>query len=657
VVTFRGAINYYRFDGDTTGLPTADFGCKSGMIGFPACYTPLTSITEVSGFGWYWNHFKRYWTTVPINIDTSLVKGRHNFKVGASMTQMVSTGENDQYGAGRIGFAARESGLPVAPSSGNGYASFLLGDIDNATVQTPIGNKWTARNWAFYAQDEYRVTPKLTLNYGLRWEVTQPIHEQYDRIGSFDPKVPNPAAGGRLGALSFWGDGPGRNSLKNTLETYWKAFGPRFGFAYSVTPKTVFRAYYGILYSPLTGDFTQGEGVPAYGFRAPLVLSTTDGGITSAFNWTPGFPNIIPSLPNTDPSQLNNSSVNYLNPLDNKPARSQNLGAAFEREAPGGLLVKVEYVGKWIHGLNRGSRPMNDFDLRYLSLGSLLSANINSDAARAAGIPVPYPGFNLSVAQALRPYPQFNNVSEISSRSQFSLYNAMLVSAQKRFSQGLTFLGGYTFSKQLTLGPVQALNLLDTGKAVMAFDRPQTLTFSYSYDLPFGPGKPFLSSSSGFLKQLVGGWQIAGSNIYTSGVPVAVSTRGSIPVLGAQWANRVPDVPIRTSVGCGDYQPNDASSRYMSINAFATPAAFTFGNTRTLSNVRDCGYMNENIAILKNFPINENWRVRFGTEFFNVFNRHIWGGINADVNNPDRFGRYSFATDPRTVQFHLKLDF
>jgi len=386
-------------------------------------------------------------------------------------------------------------------------------------------------------------------------------------------------------------------------------------------------------------------------------LSTTDGGITSAFNWSPGFPNIIPSLPNTDPAQLNNSSVSFLNPLDNKPGRSQNLGAAIERELPAGMLFKAEYVGKWIHGLNRGSRPMNDFDLKYLSLGSLLSANINSAAAQAAGIPIPYPGFNSSVAQALRPFPQFNNVSEISSRSQFSLYNAMLLTLHKRFSQGVTFLAGYTFSKQLTLGPTQALNLLNTGKTIMSFDRPQTLAISYSYDLPFGPGKKYLNSSSGVVKQLLGSWQIAGSNSYSSGVPIIVSTRGSIPVLGAQWANRVPDVPIQTGVGCGDYQPNVATSRYLNINAFGLPAAFTFGNTRTIPNVRDCGYMNENVSILKNFPITENWKVRFGAEFFNVFNRHIWGGMNADINNPDRFGRYSFATDPRTIQFHLKLDF
>ena len=233
----------------------------------------------------------------------------------------------------------------------------------------------------------------------------------------------------------------------------------------------------------------------------------------------------------------------------------------------------------------------------------------------------------------------------------------MLLTLHKRFSQGVTFLAGYTFSKQLTLGPTQALNLLNTGKTIMSFDRPQTLAISYSYDLPFGPGKKYLNSSSGVVKQLLGSWQIAGSNSYSSGVPIIVSTRGSIPVLGAQWANRVPDVPIQTGVGCGDYQPNVATSRYLNINAFGLPAAFTFGNTRTIPNVRDCGYMNENVSILKNFPITENWKVRFGAEFFNVFNRHIWGGMNADINNPDRFGRYSFATDPRTIQFHLKLDF
>jgi hypothetical protein len=159
------------------------------------------------------------------------------------------------------------------------------------------------------------------------------------------------------------------------------------------------------------------------------------------------------------------------------------------------------------------------------------------------------------------------------------------------------------------------------------------------------------------LKQIVGGWQIAGSHSYYSGVPVRVSTRASIPGMGAIWAVRVPDVPILTNVGCDSFEPSDPSGRYLNIGAFSTPAPFTFGNTRTLPNVRDCGYYTENLAVLKDFALTESVKLRFGGEFFNLFNRHAWGGLVTDINNPGLFGRFTSATDPRTVQLHLKVTF
>src|SRR4030095_12146654 len=140
------------------------------------------------------------------------------------------------------------------------------------------------------------------------------------------------------------------------------------------------------------------------------------------------------------------------------------------------------------------------------------------------------------------------------------------------FSRGLAFLVGYTWSKQFELGPVQHLSLLNTGKILMAFDRPQSLAVSYSYELPFGPNKPFLSNTNPFVRQLVGGWQISGSHNYYAGVPLAVSTRRSLPGIGGVWANRVQSVDIRTGVSCGSYEPTNTANPYMNVNAFATPA-------------------------------------------------------------------------------------
>jgi hypothetical protein len=257
----------------------------------------------------------------------------------------------------------------------------------------------------------------------------------------------------------------------------------------------------------------------------------------------------------------------------------------------------------------------------------------------------------------VRPYPQYLNVVEQDSTSGFVLYNAMELTVQRRLSS-MTLLGTYTISKLLTGGPFQHQLLRDTRKALANQDRPQMVNLSFSYDLPFGPGRKFLSGAGPVLRQVVGGWQVAGILNYYAGFPVAVTSRASNPSIGTAWADLVPSVPIATGQDCASYDPNDpARNRVLNLGAFASPAPFAFGNVRTLPGTRDCGYLNESLSVLKDFRITESVRLRFGAEIFNLFNRHQWFGIQTDVNNPQAFGRYTSASDPRTVQFQLKLEF
>ena len=223
----------------------------------------------------------------------------------------------------------------------------------------------------------------------------------------------------------------------------------------------------------------------------------------------------------------------------------------------------------------------------------------------------------------------------------------------------------YTFSKNLVGGSYQALRLLNTRKALGSLDRPQIFNLSYSYQLPFGPGKSFLQNSHGVIRQLVAGWQVSAIQSYYSGSPASISTEASIPGIGGVWANRVPGVPISTGVGCGGYNPGDPNSHVLNINAFAVPVPFAFGNTNVLPSTRDCAYKNEDLSIQKTFPLRENVNLRFGFDFYNVFNRHNWGyastagggGLNTDINQPAAFGRYAGASDPRTIQIYARLEF
>jgi len=404
VVNFRVAFNRYKLKFDIRD-ENANLGCESGLTGTASCALPVASIQNMSGFGVSGRTY-RFWTEVPANLDVSLHRGRHGFKFGVEFMQQVATAIQDPNSQGTFNFNATETRLPGSATTGVGYASFLLGQVNGASMQTAFANKFSARYLALFAQDQWQIAPKLSLSYGLRWDVAQPISEAFDRMGTVDLSLPNPAAGGRLGALTFWGEGAGRNGRHSLFDTYWKAFGPRLGLAYSLNQKTVLRAYYGLLYAPILGDFAGGEFIPAYGWLATVSRASVDGGITPAFNWSQGFPVSFPPLPLLDASLLNGSGLNVIMPSDNRPARNQSVGFVVEREFPGRVLLKAEYVGKWTHGLlSQGSAyapPLNDPDVKYLSLGNLLSANINSAQAQAAGIALPYPGFTGSVAQALR---------------------------------------------------------------------------------------------------------------------------------------------------------------------------------------------------------------------------------------------------------------
>ena len=247
------------------------------------------------------------------------------------------------------------------------------------------------------------------------------------------------------------------------------------------------------------------------------------------------------------------------------------------------------------------------------------------------------------------------------SRSMFSLYNGVLLTAQKRLGRGLFFLVGYTISKHFERsGTLQCLCLLGASKTLMSYDHPQVLAISYSYDLPFGPGKRFLPSNHPVVKHLVGGWQVTGVHQRITGSPIAIATRGVIgPGFGNQWAISNPNVPIRTKSGCSDFDSAYPSApySYLNLGAFGLPPSFTFGDTRILPSTRDCATWNENLSLIKNIAAREGIQARLGVAFFNTFNRHYWSGLQTDINNPSVFGRFTSASGPRNGQLWLKVEF
>ena len=624
--------------------------------------------------GYYPQLFKNWvW-----NDDLSWVKGRHQLQLGAGYRYRTMDCRDQTLVAGSLTFTNLSTSQPNDPNFhtwGNDFASLMLGQVLNGVRAIPTPEQYFHDSmFSVYGQDSIKVTNKLTLGLGLRYEL--PIYAVEDNgvMALLDPTRPNPGAGGLPGALTFFGNGPGRSGNFNIFGTYHKSISPRVSLAYEVNPKTVLRMGYGLFRSyPNYGDLNNPNVlVFAPGFGATPSVASTNSGITPAFLLDEGFPASDITLPNTDPSLNNGGTVTWVNSSSNRPAFMQSWTLNVQRELPFNILLDAAYVGSHTTGLWTGLENINQTDPKYLSLGNLLYEDANSPAAAAAGIKVPYPGFEGSVAQALRPFPQYTTVYDFYQPTGFGVYHAFQLRLQKRFSNGLSFLGAYTISKNIgaiatnTFGSwfgAAGLTGIDNfnrkiEKSLVSNDRTHILTFSWTYELPVGRGKRFLPNVNSVLNQLVGGWQFNAIQSYQSGTPIAVAGGGDIPLFGGGNRPNWVSSDVRSSVPMGSFDP--AKDVYLNINAFSQPGPFTFGNAPPrIPSVRGPASYAEDFSVFKKFYLKSESRyLEFRAEFFNLFNRVVFGSPSADLNNPATFGQItSQANTPRVIQFGMKLIF
>jgi hypothetical protein len=501
------------------------------------------------------------------------------------------------------------------------------------------------------------------------------MHLLHNKISTFDPTKPNSGAGGLLGALSLYGNGPGLNGLTRVADYYYKAFGPKLGFAYSINPKTVFRASFGISYLPyyqkFAGDLK--AKVPQDGWSTTRTVASLDNGVTPAFNWSNGIPVSFPPFPTTDPALDNGGGIGYIDRHDNRPELVENIGAELARELPGHVSLRIGYVGTMGHRLE-SNYNMNVLPLADFALGNLLTQNINSPAAQAAGIRVPYAGFNKSVAQALLPYPQYLSVTNVAGQWGNSSYNALQINVQRQFGS-LAFLANFTTSKELcnvwysgATGvpgndlqyPTQRNNiksLCGIPSEGQAGDKPKVVNFSWVWNVPVGSGKRYLGSAKGLLNQVVGGWTVSAYQTYQSGAGLRVTSDEAIPGVGTVWPVLVPGVPVKAVGGCGAINPGDPSSRYLNRAAFQDAAPFSLGNVAVLPTARRCGYLSEDLGIEKAFPFREHARAIVGANAQNLFNRHFLTSLSTDIDVPASFGRFSGTSFSRSIQLFARIEF
>lgn len=644
------------------GACTPNVQIQGGFLATLAVATPASSLGDGSCGSYESDNMWKF------NDNVAYFKGKHSIKFGIDYNRYITHFKNFPYS--QFGFAGSETGIPGSflSSTGYGYASFMLGEVDNTNVSGTVPKALLNWNMGGFVQDEYRLTPKLTVNYGVRYDWQPQYTSPYNDASQFNPLIPNPGAGGRLGALEFLGSGPGRDGKTRFSPTYTKGFGPRFGVAYSLNDRTVLRASYGLFWAQVSEY--DGEFAIRQGLHPSLALNSTTGGVISAFNWNGGVPAFNPN-PVIDPSIANGQSTAMTGRDAAHPPQIQIFNITAQRELPGRVLLELQFNRNVGHHLHTADHPtgqavgqLNQLDYgKYGYLGSTLDLPFDSPQAVAAGIRSPYPGFSGTVAQALLPYPQYLGIAVQPGPFGNSIYDGGVLKLERRFSSGLTFQAGYVFSKNMSdmtsiqisgFPPQDAYNLKANWSA-SDVDATQSFVGSYSYDLPLGIGKRVVTQNKVLNNYVLGGWTISGINSYSSGTPLAVSTNIALPSTTTNVRpNIVPGVePVRPG-GCSGLNP--ATGLYLNRAAFADPAPFTFGNApRLLSNARNCATLNESISLMKTIPLyKERVQLRFGADFFNVFNRHAFNSFQTDIDNPG-FGTVTGASSGRRGQVHAKI--
>jgi len=589
-------------------------------------------------------------------------KGKHNFKFGGRIDVYRFNQATFGFREGAYTFSQFGTSQPQVARTGHSYASFLLGLVNNANMElnAPTGDR--SRYFGLFAQDDWKATRRLTINYGYRWETQSPFGEVHRRLSIMDPDTPNPGAPGRNGAVIFAGSGPGRSGLDNFIQQYYGAHGPRLGFAYQLDGKTVLRAGAGLFYSPLIGTDNNKQG-----FNSSITVGSLDGGLTPAFNLDQGWPaDLIKVAPFIDPTIANNQNVSMIERRrggSGRLSRTSQYQFSLQRMIAGSI-VEASYVGTLSHGItNAALVNVNQLPVSTLALGNLLTRNIADAAVVAAGYRFPYAGFRGTLAQALRSLPQYQTVTSLDTPTGNNTYHGLLVKAEKRLSRGLQFLISYAFTK--SIGDISFTNAdlarpqdqynRRAEKSITNVDIPQRFTASFSYELR-GVGRAFA-------RQATRAWIVAGILSYESGGALRVTTPNSLPIFnGHLRPNQVPGVPIRSGGGHAEFRPLNALSGergdlFFNRDAFAAPAPFTLGTLGVvLPNIRSFGSKGEDLSVMRRFSLGEQRRFEVRADFFNAFNRRNLGSPISDLSNPN-FGRITGQEAARIVQIGTRFEF
>ena len=601
-------------------------------------------------------------------------KGRNTFNLGLEVRRTYQDDNEEQTQGGQFSFSQRTTSVPNTSDPkfgkyGSSFASFLLGIPDQANRSN--SQELRLRNWDYspYIQDDIKLNPRLTVNVGLRWDIQVPFTEDHNLVVFFDKGKPGTFPGTSLaGAATQFGNCAGCAGY-DRASIHWGHFGPRLGFAYELTRKMVLQGGFSLAFLN-GGAYEYGTNKVAVNYGNLLVGSFTrnsSGGASSSFgSWDT---NLMPNPSSTpfSPGLGAGNQINAFAKSDGYAPYAEQWNVNLQREVGWSTLVTAAWVGNHVIHLPSQNNQINQmnpkFDDQYgdvidpVTNQSVLADTFSSGRAQAMGFTAPYANFvndfgkSSTVAQSLTPYPQYSKIFNNFEGFGTTHYNSAQIQVEKRFTDGLSFLAGYTLShlmdntssgfSSFTTGGINKYNQTPEW-TTSSSNETNTLKVSGTYELPIGPGKKYVNNYK--LGNLVGGWQVGWILDYEAGTPISGCSNSSVCENGKPFPNGFNRPDRNTSVGLSTASYSKARDYFVKKIPHAQmfdPGGFTptrtqyvIGNAKRIySELKNPALYMESLNAKKHFYFGERVTATLSVDYFNAFNRTRFQGPDGNVNN------------------------
>jgi hypothetical protein len=637
-----------------TTLGLGDFGAGNfliikfqGINGTDQTYVNGLPIDETQ-LGSQFNDF--YAANTFIYDDTlSWVRGRHTYKFGGEFRVQQFNSHGD-YGVPAFIFDPAQTAGSFGPTAGFGFASFLLGDVNQASVSEPNNTYGRRKSVSLFAQDNIKVTSRFTLNADLRWDFNGHYHEKYGHWSNFDTTAINPVTG-QPGALEFASGGSDSFEKKQ----YYHNFSGYLGGSFQITPKTVARASFGVFYVPL--NLNTYSGIP-YGFDPGFVLNNQ---VLTPFNWEGGYPGKAVNI-GKNPNFTEYGMVS-IDPRMLELGNVQAWNAGVQREIGRGVVIEANVLQN--HGYHLESGYVNANQPILSTYTALVQAGLQYAT-------VTIPGFAGPGWASVAPFPNvaatYGPLYYVGTPRGNTDYQSLQFSARKPTSHGLSLLASYNLSSShgdtdtafedlYYAGPLQDVyNLQQERHTISDFDQTNVVKGYVLYELPFGRGKTLLANGGPVVNGFVGGWTVSGDFQYATGMPIRIPANVFYPGINNVYSDIVPGCNIH------EHYNGQVGGLYFNPACFVNPPNSEFGEAPGyLADLRNPGFAIEDFGVSKAQRLGERYQLCVYFQMFNVFNRHGFSGPNTQIGAAG-FGEIlpqdlNGLPGPRVGQFGARFSF